>query len=142
MLRSLLLIPILLCTAAAPAPTPSPCPAPMPSNGYGFQIDDICYATMLGTEVLVVHSDMKSATLFELTDIEIVQPVQINSFGYPSVTVPTNFLGNPNVIQSTYESATAKHTVITPCKGYSDAMCAAKHKAQLEALQKIFPKKS
>lgn len=130
-MRQLLFLPVFLFLSAAPAPPP-------PTIDF-FQLPTIIHAQIWGSEVFLIHED-RSSTLVSMSEIELVQPVSVNAYGYPTVTLPTSFLQNPNVIQTEYNSKVGTHKVMTNCKGMSEKRCAEKHKKQLDALQTIFPK--
>lgn len=130
-MRRLLFLPALILLSASPAPPPATIDV--------FQLPTIMYAQLWGTEVFIIHED-RSSTLISLNEIEVVQPISMNVYGYPTVTIPTSMLNNPNVVQTVYKSKMGTHKVMTNCKGMSEIRCVEKHKKQLDAMQKLFPK--
>jgi hypothetical protein len=131
-MKLLILLPIILLLGAAPPP-------PTPSSP-AFPLPDIVRAQLWGDQILLLHTD-KSITLVGLSDLQVEQPVVLNSYGYPKVFMSEDKVpGNPNVLETSYKSTVGTHVVRTSCKGYSNVRCAEKHKAQLLALQTVFPK--
>jgi len=104
-------------------------------------LPEIAWAGMLGTDVLILHSDMTS-TLISLTDVALVEPVVINRFGYPAVRMLAGSLGAPSngSLETTYISRFGEHTIRTSCWNFSEIVCAKKHLKQLLAMQSIAPR--
>lgn len=143
--------------AVVPAVVPAP-------NDACFALPSVVSAAPFGADsVLFFHYEADggmSTTLVPLTALRVMtadvgggeggcvnlpggRNVLLNPYGWPLLGTSNGSSSGagPHVLETTYTSNSGSHTVRTPCSSYNSVDdCANRHKAAVEALQRVYPR--